>query len=307
VSSEIGRDRLREFIDLVLHSLNEDLDAQSRASALGLSRFHLDRLVSAAMAESPGAFRRRLLLERAAWQLAEEGSSVTRAAFDAGYLSVEGFSRAFARAFGLTPSRYRRDGRTRRVHAANGVHFHPPGGIFIPESDQRRTRMDMVDRLLGHDVWLTSKLIDAASGLPDEDLDKRLFADWNPDSVVAADPTIRIMLGRVVWTRENWTAAMAGRTAPENGRASIDELRSRAEVGAREFTSLIRRVRDRDEWDSAFVDALCEPPETFTYGGAFAHYITFQAYRRLTIIKGFQQLGIDVGLGDPLEWERSLV
>lgn len=45
-------------------------------------------------------FRRRLLLERAAWRLAR-GVSVTEASLEAGYDAVEAFSRAFARAHGV--------------------------------------------------------------------------------------------------------------------------------------------------------------------------------------------------------------
>jgi len=168
--------------------------------------------------------------------------------------------------------------------------------------------MDIVDRLLGHDRWLTEKLLDRASTLPDEALDKRMFEDWNPNSVVAPEPTVRSMLGRIVWTRENWNASMGGKAAPESGPSgSLAELKRRAEASAREFDALIRDVREKEQWDVAFVDALCDPPESFTYGGAFAHYLTFQAYRRLTLIKAFQALGAeDIGLGDPLEWERSL-
>jgi hypothetical protein len=34
-------------------------------------------------------------------------------------------------------------------------------------------------------------------------------------------------------------------------------------------------------WEDTFLDALCEPPETFTFGGTFAHVITFNFYRRM--------------------------
>jgi hypothetical protein len=40
-------------------------------------------------------------------------------------------------------------------------------------------------------------------------------------------------------------------------------------------------VRDRGAWDDTFVDALCEPPATFTVGGTFAHVVTFNAFRRI--------------------------
>ncbi len=62
--------QLQEIIQLVEQSLDEaGLDAGQLASRACLSRFHFDRLASAALGEPPGAFRRRLLLERAAHRL----------------------------------------------------------------------------------------------------------------------------------------------------------------------------------------------------------------------------------------------
>ena len=72
-----------------------------------LSRFHCDRLVSAAAGEPPAALRRRILLERAAYQLITTDHDILRVAVEAGYASNEAFTRAFRRAFGLAPSRSR--------------------------------------------------------------------------------------------------------------------------------------------------------------------------------------------------------
>src|SRR5262249_51547440 len=68
------------------------------------SRSSFFRLFQALIEESPGAFRRRVLLERAAWQLARTHLSVTEIAFDANYGSLEAFTRAFRRAFQISPS-----------------------------------------------------------------------------------------------------------------------------------------------------------------------------------------------------------
>src|SRR2546421_7189083 len=116
-------DRLRTFIDVLLASLDDDVAGAELAKRVHLSRFHFDRLVSAAIGESPGAFRRRLLLERAAFEL-REGASVTEAAVGAGYSSGEAFARAFRRAYGVAPSTFRCEFR---LDAPNGIHFHPPG------------------------------------------------------------------------------------------------------------------------------------------------------------------------------------
>src|SRR5690606_38407045 len=94
--SGTGRDRLRELLDAVLAG-TDGLDAgstrrlQDMAGDAFSSPYHFSRLLSRATGEPPVAMRRRVLLERAAWQLAH-GTSVTEAAWLAGYESVEGFS-----------------------------------------------------------------------------------------------------------------------------------------------------------------------------------------------------------------------
>jgi AraC family transcriptional regulator len=73
------------------------------------------------------------------------------------------------------------------------------------------------------------------------------------------------------------------------------------------FASQVRAIRDRGDWDAGFVDALCDPPESFSYGGMLAHVTTFAAYRRSLAIAAFRQLAVeDLGIGDPMGWERSL-
>jgi AraC family transcriptional regulator len=67
-----------------------------------LSRFHFDRLASAALGEPPGAFRRRLLLERAAHRLVSTEETVIRIGAEAAYTSPDAFTQAFLRAYGIT-------------------------------------------------------------------------------------------------------------------------------------------------------------------------------------------------------------
>ena len=90
-----GRDRLRELLDAVLDDHGDGADVQSLAAHAHSSPCHFSRQVSRAAGESPAAMRRRVLLERAAWEL-QRDQTVTDAAYTAGYDSVEGFSRAFS-------------------------------------------------------------------------------------------------------------------------------------------------------------------------------------------------------------------
>jgi AraC-like DNA-binding protein len=92
-------DRLRDLIDLVLDSLDDPgADGRALADRAHFSRDHLDRLLAAATGETPVALRRRLLLERAAWQLRTKAASPSEAAAAADYASLAAFSRAFSRA-----------------------------------------------------------------------------------------------------------------------------------------------------------------------------------------------------------------
>ncbi len=56
-------------------------------------------------------------------------------------------------------------------------------------------------------------------------------------------------------------------------------------------------------WDDAFVDALCEPAEVFTYGGMIAHVLTFAAHRRTLVVLALDHHGVgELGWGDPMRW-----
>jgi AraC family transcriptional regulator len=305
VATTVPRDRLRSFVDAVVASLDDTVYGADLARRVFLSRFHFDRLLAAAIGESPASFRRRLLLERAAFGLGWTGLSVSEAALEAGYGSPEAFARAFRRAFGSAPGGFRGSQREFRLPAPNGVHFHPPGGLVVPGGSERRKPMDLTDRMLEHDLWLTRRLLDIAATLPGEELDRPIdvepFAPW---SFPSETPTIREMLDRLVFSKETWTASLAGRAEAEPGGTSLDELRGRLERYGREFAAAVRDIRDRGAWDTAFVDAVCDPPQTFTFGAMVAHVLTWSAHRRYVLIGALHRLGADVGSGDPIEWER---
>src|SRR6202046_4079161 len=116
-------DRFREILDLLEASLDEpQLAGGEVARRASLSRFHFDRLVRAALDEPPGAFRRRILLERAAHRLGAGGEPVSETALGAGDGGPEASPRAFARAYGAPPSAFRSAGRRdHRLPAPNGI------------------------------------------------------------------------------------------------------------------------------------------------------------------------------------------
>jgi AraC family transcriptional regulator len=271
------------------------------------SRTQFYRIFRALIEETPGEMRRRLLLERAAWRLSRTTVSITAIALDADYGSLEAFTRAFRRAFGASPSIYRRMGETyHHLPAPNSIHFGAPVAISQGAS------MDLFDLFAGHDTWHTQQLLEAARSLSDEQLD-RLLKD--PVTVVpwdTPDQTLRQILDRIVLTKEVWTAALTGGKLPDTSTASTSRqtpgsMLERLRKTDTEFQNIFRGVRDRGTWTDTFVDKYCEPPESFTFGGMFAHVVTFNSYRRLLAMDALRRLGAQIqGSGCPMDYERLL-
>lgn len=299
---------IQRLSGLVLDSLEEDCSTGDLARRAFQSRTQFHNLFRALAEETPAAMRRRLLLERAAWTLANTTQSVTRIALDANYGSLEAFTRAFRRAFFASPSHYRRIGTGRFwLSSANGIHFAKPGA-----SPQGVFEMDLLERFAGNDSWHARRLLTCAGKLTNEQLDRPLTAVIEVLPWREKTNTLRQLLENIVFTKEVWTAALTGKSLDINGPPPAE--RSPAAMLARldktdaELDCVMREVGARGGWDDTFVDALCEPPETFTYGGVFAHIVTFNAHRRIMALDAFRELGVHVdGFGDPIEYERSVI
>jgi hypothetical protein len=73
--------------------------------------------------------------------------------------------------------------------------------------------MDLTDRMLEHDLWLTRQLLDAAAALPAAKLDQPVdVAPGVAHDFPAERPTARDMLERLINAKEIWTAAIASHT-----------------------------------------------------------------------------------------------
>jgi len=259
--------------------------------------------------ETPVAMRRRLLLERAAWQLAHTKLSVTDSSLHANYGSREEFTRAFRKAFHVSPSLYRRMGTTyTRLHAPNGIHHHSG----IDHTKGASQPVDLFDIFSGQESWHTRRLLDLAKTLNDEQLDRPLQNQVKVFPWDSPDQSLRQILERMVQTKEVWAAALTGGSMPAMENAPPEDrtpsaMLARLDRADSQFHGVFKDVRNRSAWDDTFVDALCEPPETFTFGGTFAHVITFNAYRRMLAMDALRRLGVKVeGFGCPSEYLASL-
>jgi len=301
-------DRFGAFLDLLEASLDEPgLSGDQLARRAYLSRFHFDRLVAAALGEPPGTFRRRILLERAAHRLATTADSVIDIALDSGYGSPEAFTRAFAKAYGCTPTDYRRRPgtgtgagapRLRDLPAPSGVHFHPPGSLRLP-ADRRSNSMDVLTRMYDHHVELIGAIVDRCERLDDDVLDTPIEISVEG---IDASPTLRSVTDRLVSQLEMWVSALEGGTSmPHPDDTSPPAQRQRLATAAPRFRELVVEPILEGRGEETFVDAICEPPETFTLGGVAAHVLTFSAVRRTLAIGALETAGIDdLGAGDPM-------
>lgn len=291
-------DRLATLLDAVTACLDDPgLTGAGLAARAHLSRHHFDRLATAALGEPPGAFRRRILLERAAHTLTTTDRPVTVVALDAGYGSPEAFCRAFDRAFGHAPSRHRlaRDPRF-RIDAPSGIHFHPPGGVRIPSA--QGDPMTIVTDLIDHHVALVGALLEKARPLSGEALDRPV-----PYSVDyrAGDTSLRELLAHLVGSTERWIAAMSARPAPADGGDSISALAERYAEAGPEWKKLAESALEQGRAGETFIDTTCEPPHTFTYGGAVAHLLHYGTLHRCLVIGALRAEGVgDLPVSDPI-------
>lgn len=307
----MAEDRLRELIDLVTDSLDEPgADGRALADRAHFSRDHLDRLLAAATGESPVALRRRLLLERAAWQLRVGGMSPSEVAPAAGYGSLAAFSRAFARAYGVAPRAFAAAAEPPlALPAPNGIRFHPPAGVLIPAEPVAGRGRGVTERLLVHHLARTRELLTAAATLDAEQLGRPLRPGFVVLALEGEEADAASMARRLVVALEVWVAAIAGLPAPPSAYGEDDDrdplaLLRRLDRAGPAFAKLVRAIGARGAWDDAFVDALCEPPQSFTHGGVVAHVLSSGAIRREALAGVLAELGVGgLASGDPLDWE----
>ncbi len=101
-------DRLADLVAWIGANLDCDLTAAALAERAGLSERQLSRRFREDLGEPPAAFVERLRLDAAREALAGGALAVEAIAAMTGYASADAFRRAFARAFGIAPSEYRR-------------------------------------------------------------------------------------------------------------------------------------------------------------------------------------------------------
>jgi AraC family transcriptional regulator len=153
--------------------------------------------------------------------------------------------------------------------------------------------------MLDHHLWLVGEILDRLERVDDDALDRPIELSVEG---IDRDPTLRSVCGRLVSQLEMWVSALEGATqVPANGESAPAALRARLGGAGPRFRELVVTALRDGRADETFLDATCEPPETFSYGGVLAHVLTFSAVRRTLAIGALERCGIDdLGSGDPM-------
>ncbi|MGA8256253.1 MAG: AraC family transcriptional regulator [Nocardioides sp.] len=302
-------DGLTQILDLAQAGLDDpSLGAAELASRAHLSRFHFDRLVSASGGEAPGALRRRLLLERAAYRLLRHPDrTVLDVATEAGYGSHEAFTRAFVRAYARTPTALRASPpvtfRQLELSAPTGVHFQPPEGLRLP-AHRKESSMDIVLQLVDHHIDSLTTIIEQAASLEDTVLDEPITQSVEG---VDDDPTLRGLINGMVTQEEHWLNALRGETWPDESDQTMAGLARRHAAAGRDYRAFVADAVAHETMADTFLDTTCEPPMAHSLGGTIAHVITFGAVRRTMAVGALWTAGIkNFDLADPRPWLDEL-
>lgn len=112
--------------DCLQDDLENPLALVDIASACAVHPVHLARAFRRHFGCSPGAYRRRLRLNRAAAMLSADSLDMSEIAIRCGYFDQAHFSRAFREAFGLPPGSYRQRARSGRRPPGSARTRSPP-------------------------------------------------------------------------------------------------------------------------------------------------------------------------------------
>jgi len=281
---------------LVERRLRPDARASTIADDACVSRFHFQRVFRNVMGEAPGELERRLRLERAAHALRSTRAAVMTVALDAGYASIEGFSRAFRRAYGQSPREFRKQ-RSTVVDLVGASHVH-----FDARTSSLRTvnkggkGMDLVDRMLDNDYRAKRAVLEASLKLSDAQLDAPLLTRIRIEPWWEPDGTLREMLTRLtdmLWVAEllktvGWPHSGDGwlRDGEVFQATSVGQMIEQLDGFYRDYLPFVKHVKTNDLWETTWVDAACEPAETFSYATVIEYCL------QRSMVRGFIAQGL---------------
>ena len=176
--------RMQDYIE---SNLNQDISIADLAKAAGYSPWYSYRLFQSLLHMTPAVYIRRLRLSKSALRLRDEKVKIIDVAFDLGFASVDGYTRAFRKEFGINPGEYAKSPVPIKLFVAYGVKFKElrkefsimsePKNVFIQVIHKPRRKVIIKRGLkadnyfdycgeVGCDVWGTLLSMDSLCGEP---------------------------------------------------------------------------------------------------------------------------------------------
>ncbi len=157
--------------------------------------------------------------------------------------------------------------------------------------------MDLLERLLEHDNWATSQLLDLSRGLADAQLDQPFDIGHR---------TLRATFAHMIFNVGFWTGLMIGQPVDEP--AADPSLAELIDVHKRDYATLAalaRRLRDEQRLSDTFVDHYAVNK---TFGGTILHVVLHDAEHRTEVLHILSRLGLpDVPEVDHGLWDYEML
>ena len=159
--------------------------------------------------------------------------------------------------------------------------------------------MDLLDRLLEHDRWATTQLLEMSRDLTDAQLDQEFDIGHR---------TLRETFDHLIFNIAFWTSSMTEQpTEPARSTQRYDRsmpaLIDHHERASMTFATLARRLHGEQRLNETFVDHFEGHP---TYAGAIIHVVLHNAEHRGEILHILQRLGLpDLPEVDHALWDMT--
>jgi uncharacterized damage-inducible protein DinB len=159
--------------------------------------------------------------------------------------------------------------------------------------------MDLLERMLGHDRWATTQLLERCKTLTDAQLDQEFDIGHR---------TLRETLDHMIYVIDFWTGWMSGRPV-EHERTTVVYDRSLSALFARHeqfhpaFATLARQIHDEQRLDETFTDFYGYRQ---SLGATILQLMLHNTQHRSEVRHMLERLGVaDLWDFDPQEWEHA--
>ena len=163
---------------------------------------------------------------------------------------------------------------------------------------QRSTNADseLLDRILGHDVWTMREFLAICEQLSEESLD----TDFD-----IGHRTVRKTLDHMIWNVECWTCLMSHGVVPDrSGDTSIAGLQQRHRTAAESFESVSRAAVKSGRLNDEYVDPVDGLQKSI--GSTILHIVSHNMHHRAQLLFMLRRLGVsNLPEGDVLTWEQQ--